>query len=95
MTVAIKFDACDQNSYYTVDENQLFKEQTSRYPLSNACGQDHGIPYEGHASACELQCVLDPNMEQRATTRATTWANAPDFLKCAPRSKVDLVAFYV
>lgn len=65
------------------------------YPLANACGQleqsyqDYVCP----AGSEHMQCEVDLNMEQRATTNAG-WYGAPGPLFCGPKSKYPHVGYW-
>mmetsp|Transcript_1949 Transcript_1949/g.4577 ORF Transcript_1949/g.4577 Transcript_1949/m.4577 type:complete len:1223 (-) Transcript_1949:74-3742(-) len=86
MKETIKYDACDENNWDVID---------GTYPLSNACGQleqsyqDYNCP-EGSE---HMQCEVDLDMEQKATTQAG-WYGAPGPLFCGPKSKYPFVGYW-
>ena len=81
-----QYNACDENNWDIID---------GQYPLSNACGQleqsyqDYVCP-EGSE---HMQCEVDLDMEQRASTTAG-WYGAPGPLFCGPKSKYPFVGYW-
>ena len=86
MKETIKYDSCDENNWDVKD---------GKYPLSNSCGQlgqsyqDYVCP-EGYEF---MQCDVDPNMEQKASTQAN-WYGAPGPLFCGPKSKYPFTGYW-
>jgi predicted chitinase len=95
MQETIRYNACDENNWSDLatmtDGNSLVG---AVYPATAACGQLHQSYQHYQCSAEEdllaggqMACDVDPDMETRATTRAS-WYGSPPELFCAPKSKV-------
>jgi predicted chitinase len=79
MKETIQYNACDENSWDLVN---------GKYPLSNACGQlgQSYQDYQCSASEAHMACVVNPNMDIKATTNAK-WYGAPGPLFCGSKAK--------
>lgn len=78
ITQSIHYDACDENSWETVE---------FRYPISNSCGQE-GKSYQQDVCTDDeegMECEVDPTMEIRGVTHGR-WVGAPPPMYCGDRS---------
>ena len=86
MKETIQYNACDENSWDLVN---------GMYPLSNSCGQ-LGQSYQDYKcseSEAHMECLVNPNMEIKATTNAK-WYGAPGPLFCGPKAKYPSTGFW-
>jgi predicted chitinase len=94
MQETIRYNACDENNWS--EASVTGQVGGAVYSAASACGQmeqsyqDYKCSQEDNQLAMQtggkpMECEVDPNMIQRATTFAK-WYGAPPALFCAPRS---------